>query len=230
MTTEAEEIHRRASTQLQRNMDEGKKKILMNMNLFVMDLFEMIIEGVANNMRNEFELDPNGEVRILLPIEPLPVNPVEEFIDAEEEEEGDDGEVDVDGGDVQVPLPLNKADAERKVETLQQEERPTIATYREIERSLPKYLKGRYFCPVAKCRKKFEKKTRWESHLRKHKARPFGCRYRGCEVVHYKHRSTAIRHIKQKHFKTLPRTLQEQRQKKIVDNRNPNHFVRIAFD
>lgn len=54
--------HRNMATRIVKSVHEGKKK----MNFFVLNLFELVIEGVANNMRNDFELDANGEVRFVL--------------------------------------------------------------------------------------------------------------------------------------------------------------------
>lgn len=90
------------------------------MNFFVLNLFEMIIEGVANNMRNDFELDPNGELRLLV----IPENPEEQFVMIPVGD-GDDEDAD------QV-LQLMNRDAEKSAE-VHPEEKP-IATHQEIEK------------------------------------------------------------------------------------------------
>ena len=90
-------------------------------------------------------------------------------------------------------------------------------------------LQRQYQCSIPECGRAFQTKTLLRRHQRFHiRIKPYRCRYPNCgyaSEVQY----AAITHIRTVHY-NLPATLKEQRERQIVDNRDPKDLLDIVTE
>ena len=90
-------------------------------------------------------------------------------------------------------------------------------------------ISKQYICSFEGCGKVFTENGNLRTHERIHLGiKPYRCRWPGCNYAS-EHSSDTIKHIRIRHF-NIPRTLKEQKEKNIIDTRNPRDFMEIIND
>src|SRR5699024_5868688 len=103
--------------------------------------------------------------------------------------------------------------------------------YREMARGLTDHrIVGRhYVCQFEGCGKVFTEAGNLKTHERIHLGiKPYRCKWPNCTYAS-EHSSDTIKHTRIRHF-NIPRTQKEQREKNIVDPRNPREYMEVLGD
>ena len=84
----------------------------------------------------------------------------------------------------------------------------------------------KFACKFQACDRSFL----WDAHLKRHERihlniEPFRCIWPDCNHAD-KQKQNLVKHVRAKHFK-LPETVKEQKQRGIVDQRNPDDFIEV---
>ncbi|KAJ6218535.1 hypothetical protein RDWZM_009692 [Blomia tropicalis] len=100
-----------------------------------------------------------------------------------------------------------------------------VLTPSNFNERLPK----KYECKYEGCNKSFLRAANLKIHERVHYGlKPYQCTFEDCKFS-AERRETVTQHIRTNHF-NLPRSLKEQKMKKIIDSRDPNDFIAIVND
>ena len=101
--------------------------------------------------------------------------------------------------------------------------------YNHMSRS---HLEGQFECTMACCRFVGRFRGQMEAHYyrvhKEHIQKPYRCTWTGCSFTS-SWASHAIKHIRVAHF-NLPKTLREQKERNIVESRNPLDYLEVIHE